>query len=40
MHNGNLSFVGDRGRTYALSLVYDILPMAREQLRAWCMPWS
>jgi hypothetical protein len=28
MHAGNLSFVGDRVRPYALSPVYDMLPMA------------
>ena len=27
MHTGNLSFVGDRGRPYALSPAYDMLPM-------------
>jgi len=28
MHGGNLSFVGDTGRPYALSPAYDMLPMA------------
>ena len=28
MHAGNLSFVSDQGRPYALSPAYDMLPMA------------
>jgi hypothetical protein len=28
MHAGNLSFVSDQGRPYALSPTYDMLPMA------------